>query len=686
METVEFSDDESWLCLHVMDKSPEGKTQTSRRLWYRIACGAVLGSGILLGCVFHNAAQAASTTLLMFGDLRQNVSLGYSFQHQRSENKSHSEHEFDENYGFSFQYALINPRIVKGGVSASLNLGQSFNDYNGQNLRLNYEVDGRILERSRHPAFYHLYSQRSRVARDFAPTYDEVNEGYSCSLKLNNATLPASLNYHHNSTETSGLVADRRHETDNMHVSVSNTIDDYSHTSASYRFSRFRGHSGAGNTTETNAVNVHVANTVSADKGTIRRNLRSRYSHRLSSGGDNLKERRLHESLTWGLGKALVVGGGYQRGWQSTNDWETNSQSGNAYITHHLYQSLSTRLSGFASDTEYRQGYSQSSGGRVGLNYNKILPRDSRMRIDSRYSYSEIENNLEDLSLLVQGETHVVPELPDREIVLDHFDIERGSIVVYNADRTVRYRGGLDFFVEQEGRLTRIVFPLSPPPSPEPIEPGKELSIDYSYIDNPDLRYALRVFALSGNLSLFSSRHTLSAGYTSSSQDLLEGQAEAVALTDTKSYYLNYRRSVDQHTFGAGANYADTSASDRLGLTSFYRYYRRFYGGSWSILLKEQYWRYKTSAGSNNDEGWRNSFNTVVDYRRMFLDAFDTSVRGNYLYQRWEESSHNFDLHAETRFSFGLTQVLVLARLSWDRSRGNDTYSEYFGLRLTRSF
>lgn len=159
-------------------------------LWGNAARGPI-GGGIriaaalmvLLVLSFPCPADAARLTLLRFGKLTQNISLGYEFDQQSSQSDGgtsldSTSHRFDERYRAAFRYAVLSPRLLNGSVRVGANLEQENEETtnrsasDGSSHQLEYNVNGTWFQRSWYPVTFFTYQQYNRVRQAFTPSYD----------------------------------------------------------------------------------------------------------------------------------------------------------------------------------------------------------------------------------------------------------------------------------------------------------------------------------------------------------------------------------------------------------------------------------------------------------------------------------------------------------------------------------
>lgn len=150
-------------------------------------------------------------------------------------------------------------------------------------------------------------------------------------------------------------------------------------------------------------------------------------------------------------------------------------------VTHRLFESLTTTLSGSLGTSEVGAGTVDDQGGGLRLAYRKKVPFGV-LRLDwSADTFWREQSGLED----------AVPVLDEAQVIalgapafLDQLAVVTGSIQVTDLTGTTLYSEGLDYTVTVEGSRTRLDLAVG-----SSIPSGSTILVDYSYQPAPDLEF-----------------------------------------------------------------------------------------------------------------------------------------------------------------------------------------------------
>ncbi|MCM2356883.1 MAG: hypothetical protein NDI77_01930 [Geobacteraceae bacterium] len=632
----------------------------------------------LLLTLHAGESSAKQRTLLQLGGLRQQISLDYTYDGAVSESNevttSASQQRFDENYAMGLRYAIYDPRLLTGSFSGTAGLTQS-QELEGQALggtdsgqNFQYRLTGMLLQRESTPVTFYSYSQLNRVQRPFSSSYDLTTDGFGVAMSIHNAQVPSTISYSRSSAATSGQGIDTNSTGDSLSLSASHSYRNLVSTSASFSRSSSETDSGGNaEATSSDAYQVGLTNNLNIDNARGRA-LLTKYQLRNTAGTRSTRSSEWTENLSWGFGKALYGGLNYVNSYENSGDQKATANSGGAFLQHRLFASLSTSLNGHVSHSDFSSGSVSSVGGGISLDYQKTLPRESLLQLTASQSLSVSENELREDVLFVTNERHTVPDL----VTVFEFELVKsdiihdvpGDIVVMNRDRTFTYTEGTDYTIRQDGRLTFVVFPLTPAPGPFPITAGVELTIDYRYRVDPSIKYSTSSRAVSANLSLFSSRHRIYASYADSDQEAISQQQDASRLNESRLYTVGYTARLEYSSFAVAYRRQESTTSDSDNLSASWRFARNFGNNYLSVSLRDNYSLYGKSGVDGNGD-FSNAFSLDSVYQKVLYGRINMRLNGQYVNIMGRTESDTVALGLDLSTWFGRSELVLQSSVDW---------------------
>ncbi|BEH11739.1 MULTISPECIES: hypothetical protein [Geobacter] len=644
-------------------------------------------------------ADAARLTLLRFGKLTQNISLGYEFDQQSSQSDGgtgldSTSHRFDERYRAAFRYAVLSPRLLNGSVRVGANLEQENEETtnrsasDGSSHQLEYNVNGTWFQRSWYPVTFFTYQQHNRVRQAFTPSYDIKTDGVGATLSLQNNYVPTLFNYSLRSNATSGAGADTENTIEAFLLSFSHNYRSLSNATLSLSLNKSdtvtKGEATTTSSDTRSVVFRHLLNLGTTD---LTRTLNTLASYVNETGTVRNHTLELNESLDWWVGKALQTHAIYIHRDRTFADRKTVEDSGVGWIQHRLYKSLTTRLDLRGKNTTFdNNGSITEIGGGGTIDYEKKLPEESSLLVGVGYNYGITDNKLGADALPVINESATVPDLPPYELVLGQLDVNPDSIVVRNRERTFIYTPGTDYQVVPDGRETRIVFPQIPTVGPVPITAGSILSIDYEYRLAPSITYSQSVYTGYATLSLFQERHRLFVRVTDSSQDVLENRgAGSPQLSDYRTLNLGFESRREFLSYGASYLRIDSDINPSQTFEGYSRYVRSFGRDLVRLNLRERYTLHDNGDG-RTESSYTNTLNLTGEYLRPVTNWATMRLIGDYLMVRGRSPSDEVSASVELNAQLGRTELSLFSELAWKFLPQNTNRSTAIRLQISRSF
>ncbi len=568
---------------------------------------------------------------------------GKSYSSDDSSDRYSQQHEFEETYHLGIDYTILDRELANGRLSIDLGLDQTYEDESGDSGRNDssegfigeYQFDMIAFERRFYPISLMSGSTQEQISAPFTESYDATRQTLSASVALRNSFLPVGFRYRYDTTETSGLDIDRSQETEEFSLNASSTIGGFSetwldakNTSTSTDFS-----DSTQASTRTDTDELELRNFLRW--GSLRKmnSLDSRYRFVDDTGISVRRTQTWDENLELQLGKALSTGLSYGYRTTESPEQEQQQRSGDAWIEHRLFDSLTTRVAYSVDCTDYSSGEEQNWQYQANISYSKKLPRESHLNLTYSHQYGENDRNLVDQQLTVTDEPFPVNIFLSG--FLDKLDIIPESIVVYSADRSIIYTLGTEYLINIIGRRTELQIIGGG------IIPGDILSVDYFYRVNNSIEYSTTGNSLTASLSLFGQRYRLYGSLSKTDQNLIAGAADTSPLTQQTYAQIGFEGNLDKVSFGSSYAYRDSTISTDNTAEAFVNYLYRKNFSVLNLRLTENYSTTQQNEGNIGVSGEaqkRNSLSFNADYRRRLNRNLTLNLRG-----------HVIDIHSQSR-------------------------------------
>ena len=662
-----------------------------------MTAGKLLYTSILLLLLTVSDAAAAQKGLIILEDLSHSLDLSYDYGGQYvsggGRSASSSQNRFQEYYNFDINYAIYNPRIWKGRLTAKLRADQEFvsSGAGGSSTSANagflYNIYGIFLERGYTPVRLSAASEFSHVSSSFSPGYDVSVDSFDIGTSIRNKVVPVFFNYTRFTSETSGLPEDRVQTNGQFSITSSHSIPSISQTVLGiYRIDSKSEPKGDGGGDLT--VDIHRSFELA-----LKNSLSSRDTkYNLISGlrlRDDLNRNKnstfdWQESFMWKLGKALSMGLGYSYATSSQTDnvatTSRSSNSGNFWLAHQLFLNFATRLELIARQSELENGTESEYSGNLGFNYTKSLPRDGRLTL----TYNEFRTITD--RALSSGVAFAIDEpmtvtllggnrLRQPEVLIDTIEVRDASPLI----RIAPYVRGVDYDVVQVGAFTELIFfgPL--------ITDGKSLLISYSHLSNPSIKYQTNSHRLGSSLAL-AGGYSFYSSFESSDQQLLSGNANLIQLNSSLGYKIGFAIDKGLFSYGAENSYLDSTLDKH---TTFEGFVRKTYYFPKSRLLyqvRDRFTSYGKTSVNPRDHS-ENSLSATANYTTpafshavAVVTAAFTDTRGGTIVR------DDAELSAHLQWGYGKLFVKLAGKLNWRLLAGMMSLDESLNIELKRYF
>ena len=224
---------------------------------------------------------------------------------------------------------------------------------------------------------------------------------------------------------------------------------------------------------------------------------------------------------------------GYTLNFQDNQGTQQISNAGSLGVSHRLYESLDTSLTGGVSYSDSDIGEILNANVSGGLNYNKRIP-GGKLGLRFLPSYSYEDDDVEATVLSVVGERH--PVGLGQLIILDQNFVIRETIVVTDAETGFLFVEGADYDIVDLDPSTGIE--IIPGGSLDPAVPPftTAVSVDYDYLRLPARKFTTFSWATGMNLFLWD-HLSLDVSYSETDQKLIDGEVVDNTLDDTKRLF-----------------------------------------------------------------------------------------------------------------------------------------------------
>lgn len=666
--------------------------------------GKVLFTSILLLIVSVNYAFADQKGLFLLENLSQSVEFSYQFGTQSvsagSSETSSSQNRFQEYYNFDINYAIYNPRILKGRLSAKARADQEYfstsqgTSSDSSSTGILYNVYGIFLERGYTPFKLSAASELTHVQSNFSAGYDINVSSYGVGASVRNRIVPIAVDYSRYTTETTGLSDDRIQTNNQVSITATNAVGSLSQTDLAITHSNSESHPKNGGLIST--VDTHrsfeaaLKNALASEDNKYA--LRSSIRAREEVNATKTSNFSWQESFAWRLGRALNFGLGVSNDLSSQEsstgaDTSRTSHSGNVWLSHQLYQNLTSRLDFTGRQSDLENGKELEYGGTLGFNYTKLLPRDARFTLSWIEQRTVVDRSLttgegratdEPLTARLQGPLQGENRLKQPNV------IATTPIIVRDANPFIRftpYVEGVDYEIIQVGAFTELDFAI---PGSQ-ITEGKNLLISYSYLLNPSIKYETISHGLGTSISL-TGGHKFYASIDQTSQELISGRTELLQLNDSTSVKVGVTSAIGKAFFGIDDTYVDSTLDKHNSVEGFLRYSYHFPRSVLLCQLRDRYATYWVTE-VNRKERSENTFNASANYSTSLfrnsvaiMRAAFTDSRGGAIVR------DDAELGVDIQWGYGKLNATLMGKLNWRSLAGTTALENQVNIEVKRYF
>jgi hypothetical protein len=454
---------------------------------------------------------------------------------------------WEERLRLGVQGVLVDPRLMtftlSGGFGLSQeDLTQAGQDYDADGTLREYDVSANWLDQK--PLRFVTFANRTQqvLSREFAPRTEVLTETRGAGMQLDKGPLPSNLSYRRLEQFQESSFAGSTAQWDKIVEDVTyrgRQRKDWMDLELQYRFENtedlirpsFDHRLNEGSLFNrillgpARGLSFTTTARTSDQKGPADLTFAQRYASeqaalritdRLSANLGFIFDRREVEDPTQSLDETTTVYTGF------------------AAMNHQLYESLTSRLSGDWTTTDFPVGNEDRFQTRLSLNYRKRIPAEGRLLIGLNGRYERVDREAISQTTVEEHEVTQPPPF-SFELYLPVATIE--DLTIQNPEKGITLIEGLDYLVTLavDKAVVEIITT-----DPTRVEVGDRLLVQYRFVSQSPIRFDTK--GVGSSIGVDFSWIGASYQHERSNQDLLSGQ-DASVLDDTTwdTFTLQFR-------------------------------------------------------------------------------------------------------------------------------------------------
>lgn len=625
-------------------------------------------------------------SLFMVESFSQSVGLGYTYAGHSNSSSSTSSSALSETYGLKTIFDILDPHLANIQLDGSVAYRQQFGQKTSTLLDGSYSLMLTAFDLEYYPVVFFSTRTETLVANGYVPPYTLTTTVNRVRASLLSKLLPVTIDYGHGASQTSGLPKDSRSNSDSWNLSASHVIPDVSDTTLTGGFGISRSFLDGQESDTFNTI-ASLENVLTLDKK--RDYLLNTVVSGSESKAGSVKQSgyAIQELLNCNFGKALAGNLGYQHTYSSTVDFNDNPQSTQADsvfagLSHRLFNSLATGVSGSVSQSSMLGGSVTSYGGATNVTYSKQLPARVFLRVSGGVAEQFSDQKFSNPNVDVRDESHVVSQQgesikPDTAGTL----VSVLTVRSLNADGITYtvYVPEVDYHVNPLFGTIEII---------RIIPPGTSINflISYRVTVNPTISFSNTSVLTSGSLSFLDGRYNLAVNYATQKQSLISGQAKNQL---TQSSSLNIRGDARYLTSQFGAEYGsiDTSGQKASHFAAYWSTKTSYTDlDSISLLVRDAYTINSSTSSASDSQS--NSISASGSYSRTFFERLRTSFSVSAVDSRDNRgnTSDFLNMSGTLDASFHSASISLSAGTMYRFGAGQVRRDDNLGLTFTRYF
>lgn len=336
----------------------------------------------------------------------------------------------------------------------------------------------------------------SYINREYTSSVENNRKDYGGGLSFRNRFLPLSIHYFNTDWKQNELATNRRYlnrrENVRAEAGKSFTLSDDSKISFSYD-DYMREYGNAGSIRNfTSFAQINNRYFFNKERTTY---WNSRISYRDQNGSQPFDKTQVYENLQYALPASFKFSTFYRFSDYSQQSFSNRQHSALGRLDHQLFLSLHSQLYFEYIDIKHTSYTEYINRAGIGFDYQKKIPTGT-LRLGYFFQRrTDNHNSSAGLQQIINEEHELSDELI---ILLNNPDIDPGSVVLWNAERTFQYQLNIDYIVLQRDSYIEI----QRLPDGQ-IGNGEMVLIDYNAFQINSYQFATNTHNFNASLMLF---------------------------------------------------------------------------------------------------------------------------------------------------------------------------------------
>jgi hypothetical protein len=588
------------------------------------------------------------------------LNLSYEFETEKRTGQDidtvNTSQEFREGFNIQTKGWVYHPSLLTFNLGVQPRLTQTIEgDSGGKPFLQGYSLDATLLQAK--PYTLHLFGRRYEdlLRSAFARRSDSEVDTYGANMRLKYKVLPTTVSYIHRSVTQRGFF-DSDEDSDNLRISMRHQKENSdTRLNANYNDTE---RTVSGTTTKTENSNSYIQNTynITGDRRVV---LDSLLSYRSTETGSiDTSNLRLYQYLEWRPRENLRSN--YQVTYEDnkTGDFDRETTSFDALLTHLLYENLTTTVAGHGSLSDFTGGSEDIYWGNLDFLYRRRIAW-GELSLNAGWKYQITKRGLTDNDIQVIDEPHV---LIDTEVtLLDNQNVDVSTIVITDIARTIVYVENVDYEIFPRDSFTQIRrIPGGG------IADGQTVLVSYTYFTTEfDDSIFSQSYGIAFNLW---SALELYYEFFHAKQDILSGTSATEPIDDNvhiAGMRLGWKWT--DTTF----QYEDTNVTTGISTETWRAIETLTFRPARQLFVKlSGYYgnrKFKDTADTEKFYGWSSNIDWLIKrWCKLGVEGFQTVVSGK------SEETTNTQISTILEFSYGIWR----GKIEYDLIDENDTISD----------
>ena len=583
---------------------------------------------------------------LIPGNLRQWTSLTYEYTgHDSNIPRANSNtNRFREKYHISLSSAILDPHLLNLSLDGEVWLEQAQlsdaarGSQTSRSTQYQYNLAGSLFDQDPIPITFLSSRELRDVVTPFTPSYTTDTFVNGATAVVRNKYVPLLFRYWRISTDITGIGSNNTTTANNYYLQAEHEVPDLSHSRLTSSVTTQRQETLGLLAIDSRNYSVSLSNAFELDR-------RKKYTLSSSVQGyeavtGEIPQQNLHwlETLNCRFGRALWGIFSYRYDYDKTLGFDNRDQISkynefDGTITHRLFASLDTAITGRYRTGDILDGEETIYGGSAGVTYRKDLPQASHLLLSVKGEHEITDRHLPGTQFSVRDEEHRGVQQGD-SISLNVSGNLLLVVSVTSRNPDITYVEGLDYTVNVGlGRIDIVVGGGIPS--------GADLFISYSVQLNPMVKYATDTVNSTVNLSLFQNRYNILGNYIAQDRTILSSQADNIGLYNSRSAMVHADANFPPNSFNAEYGQYVSGPTNYSYWEGGWRFDYRFNRQSLSLKARDRYLTRETT-GATKHESWENIAEFGTTYARPVFTWASVSAALNYANTQGEDIQRDY--------------------------------------------